>query len=171
MIIEGVSVEPNLSQPWRLNENVFDFLWGNILTLWELKDVLCSVNDLNWSVGEHFHDITTFQPSIFRWTLKCLCCLLRILIVPLHDRRTPEDTLTSWLCVLTRVTHFWNVLESDLHVWLWSTNMTGDGVGMQGRETTSRRLSHTIAFHNWTAEANLQEVEDVSRYWGRASEH
>jgi hypothetical protein len=42
-----VAMDPNLVDQQRDGVDVFELFWGDILTLTQFKDVLCSVNDLD----------------------------------------------------------------------------------------------------------------------------
>jgi hypothetical protein len=45
--MQGISVDPDLGEPLRLDIDVFKFFGSNILTLRKLENVFGSVNNLN----------------------------------------------------------------------------------------------------------------------------
>ena len=72
---QRITVDHALGNVGRKGEDVFNFFWGDVFTLRQLKNVLASVNDLNRAVRVDLADVTGFEPSIlesfFRnvWTL------------------------------------------------------------------------------------------------------
>lgn len=45
--LKTITVDKDLSNKSTLNVNILEFLWSNIFTLSQLKDVLCSINNFN----------------------------------------------------------------------------------------------------------------------------
>ena len=63
---EGVTVDEDLGDLGDLRVNVLELLWGDVLSLRELEDVLCSVCDFDGAVGEDDADIARVDPAILR---------------------------------------------------------------------------------------------------------
>ena len=63
---EGVTVDEDLGDLGYLRINVLELLWGDVLSLRELEDVLRSICDLDGPVGEDDADITRVDPAILR---------------------------------------------------------------------------------------------------------
>ena len=94
-----------------LRVDVLKLFRGDVLSLSQLKDVLCSVNDSDATVGQDNADVTRQQPPIFN----SLLVLLIIFEVALEDRGTFETDFSAWVgSVLRRVSHFRNVPQADL---------------------------------------------------------
>jgi hypothetical protein len=56
--LEGVSIDKDLSSERRCNVHVLQLLGSDVLTLRELEDVLCSVDDLNRTIWVDHTNIT-----------------------------------------------------------------------------------------------------------------
>ena len=64
-VLEGVPVYEYLRDLRDLRVNVLKLLWGDVLSLRKLEDVLRPIYDLDGAVGEDHADIPRVQPGIF----------------------------------------------------------------------------------------------------------
>ena len=89
---EGVTVDEDLGDLRDLRVNVFELLWGNVLSLRELEDVLRSICDLDGTVGEDDTDIARVDPAVLR---EGLLGATRVLEITLELVGTLELNLTT----------------------------------------------------------------------------
>jgi len=91
--------------------DVLKLFRGDVLSLSQLENVLCSVNDSDTSIGQDNADVTRQQPPVFNGLL----VLFIVFEVALEDRGTFETDFSSGVgSVLRCVSHFWNVPQADL---------------------------------------------------------
>jgi len=81
-VVKRVTVNPDLSSPWRLNVHVLKLLGGNVLSLRKFEDVLDSVNDVDAAVFVNSANVTGKEPLAIR---KHFCSFLWVIEVSLHD--------------------------------------------------------------------------------------
>ena len=79
--LEGVTVDEDLSDLRDLRVNVLELLWGDVLSLRELENVLRAICDLDGTVGEDDANIARVDPAILR---EGLLGTTRILEIPLE---------------------------------------------------------------------------------------
>ena len=154
---------------WGKAENVLDFLGCNVLSLRKLEDVLGPVDDLDGAILKDTHYITCLEPAI---GIESFSRLLRILVVAGEHHGTLDEKLTLRVrFVIDGVVHLWQTLESELGAADWATNMARNLVILIHDGAASTRLSETVALKDRTAEADLEEVNDLFVDGGRASDH
>ncbi len=74
---------------------------------WEVSHlVLCSVNDLEASIGEYHADISSSEPSVL---INCFLSLLGVLELAFKDIASPAADFSSWIYISGQVFHLWDV--------------------------------------------------------------
>ena len=110
-VLQGVSIDEALLDVGRLNKDILNLLWGDVLSLRKLEDVLASVKDLDGSVGVDNADIASVQVAL---SIDCLGGLVWSHKVTGCDARTANTDLTAReRFVSNTVVHIRQVLQAD----------------------------------------------------------
>jgi hypothetical protein len=119
-VLKGVPIYEDLRDLGYLRVNILELLWGDVLTLRKLEDVLRPIYDLDGTVGEDHADIPRVQPAIIR---ECLLCLLWILKVLFENVSTFQLNLTTRWVISREVAKLGAIFESDFIAWNGSSHM------------------------------------------------
>lgn len=104
-------MDVDLIDQGRLCVDVLEFFGGDVLSLGQLKDVLCAINDSNTAIGKHDADVTRHKPAID----ERLFVLLLVHEVASEDRGTGKAYLTARVRLVPRsVPHLWDVSQTNL---------------------------------------------------------
>jgi hypothetical protein len=77
-MLKRVSINKDLLNYWALRIDVFKLFWSDVLSLRELEDILCTINNLNSSIRINKTYITRTEPAIFRKSFFCSFWVLKI---------------------------------------------------------------------------------------------
>ena len=142
MISKRISVYKSLQNPLGLHKHIFKFFGSDILSLWQFKNVFCSVNNRERQIWIDSSHIPAANPSSFN---NSFCCFLWVFKIAFHIGWTPETNFSFRGSVGCEVVHFRNVSKSDLYICYWTTNMSALCFVVEGRKATSACFSHSIA--------------------------
>ena len=122
-VFERVTVDKALGNATSKREDVLDLLWGDVLSLRGLENVLAPVDDLDRSILEDLNHVSRHEPAI---GVEGLSRLLRILEVALEKNFALHEELTSRVgLVCDEVLHCGQTLQSVLDSLDRATHVAG----------------------------------------------
>jgi len=154
-VLERVAINHNLRNIVGQDIFVLELLGSNVLTLRELEDILYAIDDLKTTVGVEQADITRAEPAFIVKGLFCLCW--DFIVASGYIRSHHLDLSTRIRLVIGGIVHGRNISEAELNTMKRASNVSWSRIIRSSDATSSSSLSQTVAFHEWAAEAHLEE--------------
>jgi hypothetical protein len=117
-VLQRVPMQKGLSYVLWSEVEEFDFFTGDIFPLWQLKNVLLSINQFHClCIMAQSSYISCFKPTIFCYRL--VCELLRFVIskddsMAAQPNLSPWGWISAWVLVFTCVSHFRYICQFEL---------------------------------------------------------
>lgn len=165
-----VSVHETLGKKTGVGEvDVLETLWGDVLSLCELEDVLNTINDLEAATAVDLGDITGAEPAILSHSL---LGLLLVAVVTLEERGRAHEKLTTWVWLVgSEVVHVWDGHQADLSSGGYTTTVSGGEIVRLLDETHGVGFSESVTLPELVAKSSAEELVESWIQWCGSRNH
>ena len=149
--------------------DVLETLWGDVLSLCKLEDVLNTINDLEAATAVDLGNITGAKPAIFSHSL---LGLLLVAVVTLEEGGRAHEKLSTcvWL-VGSKVVHVWDGHQANLSSSGYTTTISGGEIVRLLDETHGVGLGESVTLLEFVAEGSAEELVECWIQWCRSRNH